>query len=263
MNVLTFEPKRAGTRLRRAYFEERSLLPPAAACLVASGMRERLSAVFGMPVVVRLLEPKIPTPRAWQIILREATLYRVRGTATDAIVVLRPEDASAFAAAAFGETFAGTARDRALSPFEREALERTVSAIAGTLGALCGERDREGPPVEPIASVDCAVTYFELSVEQPMEASIGIALTRDPAPEAHGALGHLDVSDVLVAPIATLELGFVDAVALAELVLGQILPIPRSNAGRGSLRIGGRTLARGVCGVRDGRYAFEIEGMAV
>jgi flagellar motor switch protein FliM len=41
---------------------------------------------------------------------------------------------------------------------------------------------------------------------------------------------------------------------------GDFVPITRAGAFRGSLRIGGRTLATGTCGVRDGRYALEIEG---
>jgi hypothetical protein len=247
--------------MRLPRFEERSLLPSIAACAVASAMRERLTALFGMPVALRLFEPQIPTPQAWGTILRGATLYRVRGSASDAVVVLRPTDAAAFASAAFGETVNGAAPERRLSPLERAALDRMAAAIAGTLGSVCGERDPR--PVESVPNVDRAVTYFELSLEQPMIARIGVALSRDPAPGPSGGLRQGDMDDLPLSPVVVLELEDVPATVVSELAPGRILPIPSSNECRGSLRVGGRVLARGSCGVTGDRYALEIEGMAI
>ena len=261
MNVLEFPHN--GTRVRGARFRERSLLPAAAACVVATAIRERLAALFGVPVIVRLLEPQIPTAAAWKAILCDATLYRFRGSASDAAIVLRPADATAFASAAFGEMLARPVRARKLSALERVALDRLVAAIAGTLGSVCGERDPHGSQVEPVDSLDRAVTYFELSLEQPVEARVGVALSRDPAPESQGGIGQDAVGILPLRVVAMLELGKVAAGAVAALAPGQVLPIPMSSECRGSLRIGGRPFARGFCGVTGDRYALEIEGMAI
>jgi hypothetical protein len=263
MNVLTFGTKERGSRVRIPRFEERSLLPAAAACVVAGAIRDRLSAIFGLPVVVRLFEPQIPAAQAWKTILRGATLYRVRGAAADAAIVLRPADAAAFASAAFGETNAGSLPQRKLSPLERAALDRMAGVLAGTLAAVCGERDPHGPQVEPIDRLERAVTYFELSLEQPIQARIGVALSQDPAPEAIGTIGRDEVGDLPVRAVGVLELGPITAQCLSTLVPGRILPILRSSECRGHLRIGGRLLARGSCGVTGDRYALQIEGTTI
>jgi hypothetical protein len=70
--------------------------------MVAGGVRESLSALFGTPIATRLLEPVIPSAHAWVTIAGEAILYRLRGSVADAAIVLRPADAAALAAAAFG-----------------------------------------------------------------------------------------------------------------------------------------------------------------
>jgi Type III flagellar switch regulator (C-ring) FliN C-term len=263
MRVLTFGRNGCATRVRRPRFEERSLLPPVAACVVASATRERLTALFGAPIAVRLLEPQIPTPQAWKAILRGATLYRVRGSASDAAIVLRPADAAALASAAFGETLAQVVPARKLSPLERGALDRMVAAIAGTLGSVCGERDPHGFRAEPVEKLENAVTYFELSLELPAEARVGVALARDPAPEPSVRIREQEVGDLRLRATGTLEVGKIAASAVTTLAPGQILPIPRSSDCRGSLKIGGRVFARGFCGVTGDRYALEIEGMGL
>jgi hypothetical protein len=260
MNVLVFSQYGC---VRSARFEERSLLPASAVCLVAGAVRERLAALFGAPVVVRLLEPQIPAAHAWKTILRGAILYRVRGCACDAAIVLRPADAAAFASAAFGESLARAAPERKLSPMERVALDRMAAAIAGTLGSVCGERDPHETRVESVARLERAVTYFELSLEQPIEARVGVALSRDPAPEPSCALGREEVAGLPLRAVGRMELGKFAAHCVASLSPGQILPIPRSSESRASLRVGGQLLARGSCGVAGDRYALEIEGMAV
>ena len=261
MKVLTFAP-RCG-RVRNARFEERSLLPVAAACVVASGTRERLSALLGTTVIVRLFEPQIPTQPAWQTILRDAMLYRIRGNLSDAIIILRPRDAATLAAAAFGETGAELEKNRVLSPLECEAIDRAVHAIAGTLTIVCGDRERDGVHVERIQTLECAVTYFEMALDRPVRARIGIALYRDPAPAAQSGVRPEQIGDLALEASVVIDLGRLEAAAVARLVPGQILPIPSTDACRGVLRISNRLLARGVCGTIVGRYALEIEGMTV
>jgi hypothetical protein len=245
-----------GLRVRGARFEERSSLPVSAACVVAGGMRETLASILGVAIAVRLLEPVIPSPEAWSAIARGALLYRFRGSVADAAIVLRPADAAALAGAAFGERTA-PALERELSPLERDVLDRTVAAIAGTLNAVCGTRERE--VIERVHAIGGFVTYFEIVLEQSVEARIGIALSRDPAPEPHGKLEIDDLGDISLAPAVCIDLDGIEAAALARLAVGAILPISPSRRFYGRLRVGGRTLARGTCGIRNGRYALAIE----
>ncbi|HEY6325785.1 MAG TPA: hypothetical protein VIW73_04615, partial [Candidatus Cybelea sp.] len=93
----------SGKRVRETRFERRSSLPASAACVVANGIRETLTALLGSPVTLRLFEPVMPDPDAWDAIARDATMYRVRGSVADAAIVLRAADAIAFASAVFGE----------------------------------------------------------------------------------------------------------------------------------------------------------------
>src|ERR1700734_1263613 len=131
---------RSGRRLKRARFEARSALPISAACVVANGVRETLSSLLGVPVAMRLFAPSIPSPHAWQAILDNARLYRVRGNVADAAIVLRAADANGLSAALFGESGNGAAQ-RSLSPIECDVLDRMVASIAANLGAVCGPRN--------------------------------------------------------------------------------------------------------------------------
>jgi hypothetical protein len=247
-----------GKRVRRARFEARSSLPISAACVVANGVRETLTSLLGATVVMRLFEPSIPTPDAWSVILQSARLYRLRGSVADAAVVLRASDAIALAAALFGETHSDTAA-RALSPIECDVLDRMVNAIAANLGAVCGKR--EGICVERVAAVAGFVTYFELLVEEPVTARIGIALSRDPTPEPGASLdlGHL--AGIRLEANASLDLGMVEAAIVSRVAVGTILPIAVAPLGRCTLTTYRHRLARGSCGVRNGQLAFSVDAL--
>jgi Type III flagellar switch regulator (C-ring) FliN C-term len=239
-------------------FAERSCVPLSAACLVAGSVRERLAALLGLPVALCVLEPEIPNAKAWEIIGRRAHVYRVRGNVADAAIVLRERDAKAVAAAAFGEQLDPQTDISQLSPLERDVLDRVAGALAGTLVALCGEQ-REAAAAS-MAGAGEYVAYVELAVEQPISARIGIALSRDLVPEPVPALTPADLADIPLEASVGLDLENFTARRLSTLAPGDVVPITRPSSLRGSLRIGGQTLATGTCGVRDGRYALEIEG---
>ena len=76
-------------RIRKPVFGPRSALPPSAACVVANGVRETLTSILSSPVEMRVFEPSIPTAPAWPAIVKDAVLYRVRGSIADAAIVLR------------------------------------------------------------------------------------------------------------------------------------------------------------------------------
>ena len=223
-------------------------------------MRETLSSILGVALCARLLEPVIPSREAWSAIARGATLYRFRGSVADGAIVLRPADAAALASAAFGERAVASSQERELSPLERDVLDRTVGAIAGTLNAVCGARERD--VVERVATIGGFVTYFEIVLEQSLDARIGIALSRDPVPEPHGKLEIDDLGDVLLTPSVCVDLCAIEAGTLARLEIGAILPLRRARAFRGRLHAGGRTFARGAVGTYNGRYGLAIESPA-
>jgi hypothetical protein len=135
-------------------------------------------------------------------------------------------------------------------------LDRTANAIAGALPAVCGVREHE--MLERTPTIGGFATYFEILLERPIEARIGIALSRDPSPEPHGRVAIGDLAAVTVACAATLDLRAISAGALGALTPGAIVPVSRAGL-RGYLRAGEATLARGTCGVRDGRYALLVD----
>lgn len=259
MKVLSFEAP-AGRGVREARFVERSSLPLSAACLVASAVREALSSIVNAPVAARLLEPVVPSAQAWAAIARGAALYRFRGSIADAAIVLRPPDAAALAAAVFGERISEQVpSQRPLSPIERDVLDRTAGAIAGTLNAVCGPRERES--LERVATICGYVSYFEIVVEQAVDARIGIALSADPAPEPHGALEIETLGGVALSPAVRLDLDSAEAAALARLTVGTLLPLSSRQGFRGRLTLRERTLARGTCGMHAGRFALAVESV--
>lgn len=244
-------------RIRTIRFGSRSSLPTSAACVVANGVRETLTSLFGAPASIRICEPMIPPAHTWPIILRNAMLYRVRGSVADAALVLRANDAIAIASTIFGESPGTVPAVRDLSRIERDIIDRTASAIAANLGALCGVRD--GHYAERVGTLGGFITYFELLLEEPVTASIGIALSRDPAPEplVRLELGHL--AGVTIGVVASVEIGVVEAGAIARLVPGSILPVQHSQLSRCALTAANRQLALGHCGVRNGRFALQVD----
>ncbi|MBV8490383.1 MAG: FliM/FliN family flagellar motor switch protein, partial [Candidatus Eremiobacteraeota bacterium] len=134
---------------------------------------------------------------------------------------------------------------------------RTVAALAGSLAAVAGA---ERGTLERVATVVDFVTFFELLVETPVEARIGIALSRDPLPEGGTRIGIEELYGVTIVPRVELSMGSLTGAAAAALSVGAILPIPRKSGFRGSLRVGGRTLAEGTCGILNGRFAFMMTG---
>lgn len=255
MMTLAFERRAQmlhGRRVRAARFESRSALAVSAACLVANGVREALSAALGAPAVLRLLEPVIPDREAWTAIAAGAQLYRMPGSLADAVFVLRPADAAALAAAAFGEP-AGEARG--LSPVESQVLLRVVRAMCGCLAPVCGG---EPAPLERILDISGYVTYFELLLERPVAARIGIALSREPVARSAATLRIEDLLDVEIELSVQFAAGEIPAAAFLDLREGVLVPMMTRVGERGRLCAGGTVLARGECGSLRERNALIV-----
>jgi hypothetical protein len=245
---------RGGRRVRSIAFKEQSALPVSAACVVASAVRETLATLFGEPVAMKLYAPVIPSADAWSAIARDATIYRLRTAGADAAVIIRPPDASALAGAAFGER---EARATALSGIEETVLARTVQAIALQFGPICGGTMSE-PVLERQPDLFGFVTYFELQIERPVYARVGIALSRDPVPETHPGIGLDDVMDVPIELCVRLDMGQYPTTEVGALEPGAVLAVP-AGVLRGALVLAGRTLGTGECGVYGRYYAMVID----
>ena len=240
-------------RVRTARFERRPALPVSAACLVANSVREALGGLYSTPLHVRLFEPLIPTPQAWEAIARDAMLFRISGARNDTVVIVRRADAVALATHAFGEA---EREARALSPIERRVFERAVSAIASGCAAVGG-----GGACEPASSATGLVTFFELQVDRPFYARIGIGLSRDPLPEARSEMRLDDLLDVRIDLTVMAGCEPLEAGDVALLEPGALVPMTRERGFAGTIFAAGRPLASGECGVRNGRYAFAVEAV--
>jgi flagellar motor switch protein FliM len=113
--------------------------------------------------------------------------------------------------------------------------------------------------VERAGSLDGFITYFELVLSGAVDARIGIALSRDPEGESPACLVLESIADVDIEVAFQIECVPMTASALAGLGIGSFVPISPTMGTRGSLRVGGRTLAHGRCGVIGGRFACAID----
>lgn len=244
--------------VRKAIFTPRSALPASAACVVANAIRETLASLFGAPTEIRVFEAAIPTASSWAAITRESLLYRVRGNMADAAIVVRSSDALALVAGLFGEPSCAQSA-RLLSPVELDVLMRTVTAIAVHLGSVCGSR--EGQAVERVESIEGFSTYFELALEEPVRARIGIALSRDPSPEPSARVELRHLAAIPLTARARLDLGKLSSRTVAQFRPGALVALRAGQLQRCTLSVGGRVVARGSCGISNGHCALRIEAL--
>lgn len=242
----------AGRNIRRARFRPRSGMPVSAACVIANAVRESLGAALATPVSLRLLAPVLPSPQAWRAICGGALIYRARGSLAEAAFVLRAEDARALASAAFGET---ETHARDLSRVERELLDRLVRLLGGALSHACG---RVAAPPERILDIPGYTTYFELLLERPVRARLGVALSKEPAAQGGPGLRPEDLSGVELEVRVELGHGLLPAGAFLDLRPGVIVPMMTKIGEPGVLLTDGTRLARGECGSRGQRSAFAV-----
>ncbi|MFN2449139.1 MAG: FliM/FliN family flagellar motor C-terminal domain-containing protein [Candidatus Baltobacteraceae bacterium] len=254
MNVLCFEENvhvTGGRRIRRAHFERRPALTLSAASVVANAVRETLAPLLRQTPGVRLFEPLAPAPNAWSILVSRSSVFRARGARTEAAFVLRPDDALALAASAFGEK---APAPRALSGCEHAVLERAMSALLPALAPLCG------PDVRACTGSGTAFSaYFEIVIAASSTFRLGVAVAVDAAPAAAGTLRLADLEAVPVELTAELARGSISANDVLALRPGVLVPMMTKIGERGCLLLGGRVLARGACGALGERHAMLVE----
>ncbi|HEX5274444.1 MAG TPA: FliM/FliN family flagellar motor C-terminal domain-containing protein [Candidatus Rubrimentiphilum sp.] len=242
-----------GRRVRPSVFQSRSTLPVSAACLVANAARQILSDLLGAAVSLKLLEPLMPDAAAWSSIGKDALVFAMRGTQSDAAIVLRAHDALALACAALGESVES---GRGLSLIEAELTARIASALCGALAAVCGPNDVR--KIERIKTLEGYATYFELIVEEPSPVRIGIALSREPQSQVAPGLRTTDLHEVDLRLGAEIAHGFVPAAALVSLRPGHVFKLDSALGDTAQLRAGGAIVARGQCGNLGARRAFAM-----
>jgi flagellar motor switch/type III secretory pathway protein FliN len=251
ISALALEPARrgpGGRSLREVRFVRRSALPISAACLVANGVREHFSRLLGRAVETEVIAPVIPG--SFAVLFEGATIKRVRGRLCETFVVVRPLDARRLVAIAFAES----AGDAPLSPVERLTLDRLLAAVPPLCAPLCGDV-RSVVPETPDRAAAAATTYFEVRIGE-AGASLGFALSSDPAEDAAPSLAFEDLGDVEIECTVECAQGSLDLELLARLREGMTLPLDTPIDGLGTLRAGGIPLVRGTCGGRGGRAAF-------
>lgn len=256
MKVLGFERSarsEAGYALRERRFDDRSSLPITAACLVANSIREKLAALFRTSVSLRLLEPVIPSPDAWPAIACDAEVFGLRGQLCDAAIVLQREDALTLAAALFGESQEAA---RALSPLENELLFRTVQTLASALTPLCGLGSQRPARIKNLRGF---VTYFELLLEAPFTARIGLAMSRDTPAVAAPEITPVMLDDVTATLSVQIACGYVGAGTLLQLRPGSCLKLETRLGDAAVLRAGSHVLGRGECGEFEEAWALLLQ----
>ncbi|HEV3154323.1 MAG TPA: FliM/FliN family flagellar motor switch protein [Candidatus Baltobacteraceae bacterium] len=231
-----------GRHVRRPCFRRRSALPLSAACVVGNTARETLSALLRAAVKLHVSEPCIPDATAWSAIVDGALVFGMRGSLCEAAFVVRPADALALSAAAFGEIESGS---RALSGMENEMLQRVLRALAPALPHLCG---RDAGALQQILDTRAFATYLELIVEEPVKVRVGVALSRDPEPKGAPALRLEDLSDVEVEVRAEFAHGQIAAAEFLRLGPGAYVPMMTRMGEPGLLKLGAAALGRGECG---------------
>ncbi len=256
MNVLDFERTmlvQSGKRVRRACFTQRSSLPVSAACLVANGVRESLSAVLGAPVSLRLFEPVLPDADGWAAIASDAKVWRLQGSVADAALVLRPLDAVALVGAVFAE--APDAR-RTISPIEERVVKRALRALGGTLAPVCGSANA-GSLCTP-TNLRGFTTYFELLIEAPASLRIGIALSRDPENGVAPSFRTGQLAAINIDLRVQVGCGTFHAARLLQLRCGDTIELQTRIDGPSLLYAQKQVVARGECGVLRGRRVLAL-----
>lgn len=252
--TLAFEPARE--RVRRARFVPAPGLPVDAACVVANGIREGLRTLLGEACSVAIGEPVALDAAAWRALTRDALLFATPGAATDVVFVLPLRDARRLVAAAFGEAEAG---ERAgWSALEAGAAERIVARCANACDVLCAERRGPTRSTES-AQIPRAVAAFDVRVTAPLTFTLAVGILRA-LPEAPPGppLGAAVLDDVPLEVRAVLGHGTLALPQLLALRAGDVVRLATKVADAGELKVGGKRIALGTCGLRSGRAAFEV-----
>jgi flagellar motor switch/type III secretory pathway protein FliN len=259
MATLAFEPEpRMGvTRVRalRLVRPQDALLP--AACAAADALRRSVATLLGRDVRAWITEPVAWEKHVHGGLLTGARVLCARGGGADAFVALRPLDAQRLLAAAF---FAQDESRGQASALEERLLGRVLAAAAAACAPLCGAVSSVERVSADVATRRAAA-YFEVCFLPPIRAAVGVAVAdKEPAPDAE-PLAFARVERLPVAARAVVTRSTVPLGALARLRPGAVLAVGTLDD-LGVLRVAGRDVAFGACGVDGEQLAFRVERVA-
>lgn len=245
-----------GRNVRRATFIARSNVSLQSVFAFAQNVQERAPLLFGRSVTVRATEPTVVNAQAVPVLYEDAIVVEVVGREAVLALLLRPKDARRIVAAAFGE------QDVALdfSPIESEVIEKLLREVGSLAEPICGPVATISRRPARSARERCE-SYFDLLLEMPEIVRIGVALAADIAPRVKQRLNVSALRDVCVEAEAIFARGTVAASRLANLRIGEVLPLRSGLREPATLRIDGATIALGECGTLHGRHAFSVDAV--
>jgi hypothetical protein len=244
-----------GRLVREAQFERVSDLQLSTVCLAANRARDQLSQLLGRELTLDVFAPALVRSGTDHLLFSYGAFYVARGTICDVAVVFRNRDGRRLAASAFGEDCGPD--EGPLSALEERALKRIAEELiplctpfCGELGSLArGDVDAEPP--------NCA-TYFELRIAPPVDAVIGIGLSRDPGPAFGATIERTMLAGIPLEVRAEFAEAWIDAKAVAAWTVGTTVKLDTKIGAPTKLKTGGIVIAVGDCGVRAQANAVSI-----
>ena len=244
-----------GRFVREAQFEPVTDLQLSTVCQAANAARDRLSRLLGRELTIDVFAPVLLAAGMSGVVFGDGVFYVADGTQCEAYVVFRERDGRRLAASAFGEENAG--REGPYSALEGRALAR----IAGEIVQLCVPFTGEVRSLrrgEPAAHPPACVTYFELRIAPPIDAVIGIGLSKDPGLAFGAVVDRTMLAGVALDVRAEFGEARVDASEVARWNVGTTVRLDTKIGAPTTLKVGNVVIAVGDCGIREASNAVAI-----
>ncbi len=225
-------------------------------CAVANSVRDHLARVLDSPIAIDVFEPTFVPLGSQPALFAKAHVFLAHAHRSDLLVVFRERDARRLTACAFREDLAQIG-ERELSTLEEQVLERLGRELSDLCAPLCGEVTSYARANGPVERYECA-TYFELRIGSPVDAVVGLGLSKDPAPPSEVKIAPAALRRVPLEVVACVATTRMSARSLAALRRGSIVPFDTALEEPATLLAGGVPVAKGTCGVRRDRLAFSV-----
>jgi hypothetical protein len=244
-----------GRLVRETRFEPVTDLQLSTVCQAANAARDRLSRLLGRELTIDVFAPVLLRQEVGGVIFADGVYFIAEGTQCDAYVVFRERDGHRLAAAAFGEEDGGAGG--AFSVLEERALTRIADELSRLCVPFTGDVAclRRSPPE---GAAPACVTYFELRVGPPIDAAIGIGLSKDPGLAFGSVIDRSALAGVKLAVRAEFAHARIDAMEVARWAVGTTVVLDTKLGAPTTLRVGDVIVAVGECGVRDASNAVAI-----
>jgi flagellar motor switch/type III secretory pathway protein FliN len=237
-------------------FEPATNVRLASVCAVANNVTEHLSRLLEREISIDVFEPVFVPLGSHPALFANAYVFHAHARRCDLLIVFRNGDARRLTACAFREDLAELGESQ-LSPHEERVLERVGRELANLCAPLCGELTSYGPAAGPVDRYECA-TYFELRIAPPVNVTIGLGLSKDPAPPASVKVAPGQLAPVAIEVRARVARAKMTAREIAALRVGAVVPFETALAEPATLLAGGVAVARGECGMQNGVLAFNV-----